>query len=228
MIERSFDSELAELNDLILKMGSMAEESIHKSIEALKNRDEELSKEIIANDRLIDELENEIDEKCITLLATRQPMAGDLRFIATAMKICTDIERIGDLSVDIAQKNLELLNMPLLKPLIDTPKLAKLAQDMLKLSLDSFVKRDSNLSKEIHDMERESDNLRNLITDELIQIMVKDSSTVTRALPLLLIARFLERICDHAMNIAEDVVYMVDAKVIKHLHQTQMEEGEKQ
>ncbi len=216
MIERSFENELLELNELILKMGNMAQDSIRKSIEALKERDEQLSKEVIEQDRDIDDLELAIDNKCITLIARIQPMAADLRFITTAMKITTDLERIGDLAVDIAQKNLELIKMPLLKPLIDTPRLAQIAMKMIEESIDTFVKRDSTRSLQIHQMENEADKLRDLITDELIDIMMKDPTSVPKAIPLLLIARYLERICDHAMNIAEDVVYMVEAKVVKH------------
>lgn len=217
MAERTFEIELQELNELILKMGSMVQDSIRKSIEALKQRDEKLSKEVIEKDKEVDNLELVIDDKCITLIARIQPMATDLRFIATAMKITTDLERIGDLSVDIAQKNLELVKMPLLKPLIDTPRLADIAMEMISESIDTFVKRDATRSIKILEMENEADKLRDLITDELIDIMMKDPLTVPRAIPLLLIARYLERICDHAMNIAEDVVYMVEAKVVKHM-----------
>ena len=218
MNERTFDLELKGLNELILKMGNMAERAIFDSMSALKGRDEKLSRKIISDDKGIDGLENEIDDRCITLLATRQPMANDLRFITTAMKVTTDLERIGDLAVDIAQKNLEIISFPLLKPLIDTPKLADIAQKMISMSLDSFVKRDPKGLSNINDLEKEADRLRDLITDELADIMSKDPETVKRAIPLMLVARYLERICDHAMNIAEDVVYMVDAKVVKHMH----------
>lgn len=217
MIERSFEAELSELNDLILKMGNMVQASIRKSVEALKSRDEQMSKQVISSDREVDDLELLIDDKCVTLIARIQPMAADLRFITTAMKITTDLERMGDLAVDIAQKNLELLSMPLLKPLIDTPKLADIAMRMIGESIDTFVKRDSTRSIKIHAMENEADKLRDLITDELMEIMTKDPTSVPRAIPLLLIARYLERICDHAMNVAEDVVYMVEAKVVKHM-----------
>lgn len=217
-MERTFDIELGELNEMILKMGNMIESSIFGSIEALKSRDELLSNKIIDEDKFIDQLELEINDKCITLLATRQPMAADLRFITTALSIAKDLERIGDLAVDISQRNLELLKMPLLKPLIDIPRLADLAQNMIKLSLDSFIKRDASCGQKVHMMEKESDKLRDLITDELMQIMIRDGNTIPQAIPLLLIGRHLERICDHAMNIAEDVVYMVEAKVVKHLH----------
>ncbi|MCX5749244.1 MAG: phosphate signaling complex protein PhoU [Candidatus Saganbacteria bacterium] len=219
MSERTMDTELSELNGLIMMMANMVETSVAMSIEAVKRRDEKMSDKVIEDDKEVDQLELEIDDKCITILATRQPMAADLRFIATAMKIVTDLERIGDLSVDISQRNKELLNWPLLKPLIDTPKLAEIARQMIRESIDSFVKRDGSRSLKIHDLEKESDRLKDLITDELIDIMTKDCSAVPKAIPLVLIARHLERICDHAMNIAEDVVYMVEAKVVKHLHE---------
>lgn len=217
MNERTFDSELRELNDLILMMGGMTERSIVDSVNALRERSEDLSKKVISGDKETDCLENEIDDKCIELLATKQPVASDLRFITTAMKITTGLERIGDLAVDIAQKNLELLSQPLLKPLIDIPKLSEISQKMIHMSLDSFVKRESSGLSHINDLEREADKLRDLITDELTDIMSKDPGTVRRAIPLMLVARYLERICDHAMNIAEDVVYMVDAKVVRHM-----------
>lgn len=219
MAERTIDVELTELNDLILRMANIVESSIAMSIEALQKRDEPLADKVIDGDKKVDQLELDIDDKCITLLATRQPMAADLRLIATAMKIVTDLERIGDLSVDISERNKELLKWPLLKPLIDTPKLAEIARRMIKESIDTYVKRDSSRSLQIHALEKESDKLRDLITDELIEIMSKDPSSVPRAIPLLLIARHLERVCDHAMNIAEDVVYMVEARVVKHLHE---------
>ncbi len=216
MNERIFDAELAEINELILKMGAMAERGIAESIRALKERDEVLARRVISKDKETDCLENEIDEKSIELLATKQPVASDLRFITTAMKIATDLERIGDLAVDISQKNLELIKMPLLKPLIDTPKLADIAQKMISMSLDAFVKRDVSGLSGINELEKEADRLRDLICDELTEMIEKNSKVTLRAIPLLLIARYLERICDHAMNIAEDVVYMVEAKVIRH------------
>ena len=216
-MERHFDQELEELNREILKMGAFAEEAIYKSIEALKNRDKEMAKSVIENDNNVDKLELAIDEKCIDLMARYQPMAKDLRFITTGMKINAELERIADIAVDIAQRTLEIVDKPLLKPLIDIPKLTSVAQNMLKMSIDSFVKGDIELAKKVLLSDPEADQLRNLIQEELIEdYMVKDGSTAPRAVQLLLIARFLERICDHATNIAEDVIYMVQAKVVKH------------
>ena len=216
-MKRHFDEELKGLDQDILKMGIFAEEAIHKSIEALKNRDRELAKGVIENDTNIDKLELVIDEKCIDLIARHQPLAKDLRFITTGMKLNAELERIADIAVDIAQRVLEIVDKPLLKPLVDIPKLTAVAQGMVKMAVDSFIKSDVELAKKVILSDNEADKLRNVITKELIEdYMAKDASTAPRAVQLLLIARFLERICDHATNIAEDVIYMVQAEVVKH------------
>jgi len=216
-MERHFDQELKDLNKDILKMGTFAEEAIYKSVEALKNRDREMARSVIDNDNSIDILELAIDEKCIDLIARYQPMAKDLRFIMTGMKINTELERIADIAVDIAQRTLELVDKPLLKPLVDIPRLTAIAQNMVKMSIDAFVKGDIELAKQVLRSDPEADTLRNFIQKELVEdYMVKDGSTAPRAVQLLLIVRFLERICDHSTNIAEDVIYMVQAEVVKH------------
>ena len=216
-MERHFDEELKGLNQDILKMGIFAEEAIHNSIEALKNRDRELARGVVDNDTNIDKLELIIDEKCIDLIARHQPLAKDLRFITTGMKINAELERIADIAVDIAQRMLEIADKPLLKPLVDIPKLTAIAQNMVKMSIDAFVKGDITLAKKVLSSDSEADQLRNAIQKELIEdYMLKDASTAPRAVQLLLIARFLERICDHTTNIAEDVIYMVQAEVVRH------------
>ncbi|MCM8773807.1 MAG: phosphate signaling complex protein PhoU [Candidatus Omnitrophica bacterium] len=216
-MERHFDNELKELNKKILEMASLVEGSIIKSIEALKNQDINKAEEIINNDRNIDELELVIEDKCLSLLSLFQPQARDLRFITNATKINAELERIADLSVDIAQRVLELGNQPLLKPLVDIPKLSIVAQKMVKEAIDSFVNRDVELAKKVVISDNEADNLRNLVQKELIyDYMVKDGTTSPRAVPLLLVARHLERICDHATNIAEDVIYMVSGEIVRH------------
>jgi phosphate transport system protein len=216
-MERHLDQEFKELNKDILKMGAYTEEAIFKSVDALKNRDKELAKSIIDSDNNIDKLELAIDERCIDLIARYQPMAKDLRFITTGMKINAELERIADIAVDIAQRTLEIADKPLLKPLVDIPKLAAVAQGMVKMAIDSFVKGDIKFAKNVLLSDPEADNLRNLIQKELVEdYMLKDASTAPRAVQLLLIARFLERICDHATNIAEDVIYMVQAEVVRH------------
>ena len=211
-----FQKELTKLNDLILKMGGMVEQSIFRSVDALKKADPRMAQKVADDDDTIDKVELEVDDLCLELLATQQPMAVDLRFITTGMRIGTDLERIGDLAVDIAQRAIELAKQPLLKPLIDIPKMAELAEKMVHKALDSFVKRDAGLARALWVDEEKADGYRDLIHDELVEIMNKDPQTITRALPLILISRHLERIADHATNIAEDVVYMVEGKVIKH------------
>lgn len=216
-MERHLDEELKELHKYILKMGALAQEAIFKSIEALKNCDKAQAKDVITADSKIDDLELDIDEKCIDLIARYQPMAGDLRFITTGMKINAELERIADLAVDICQRVLTLIDKPLLKPLIDIPKLSVIAQNMVRDAIDSFIKKDVELAKKVMASDTEADKLRNKVSDELVNgYMAKDASTADRAVPLLLIARHLERICDHTTNIAEDVVYMVEGKVVKH------------
>jgi len=216
-MERHLDQELADLKKQLLKMGMLVETAIFESIESLKELSVEKAKKVISEDRVIDELENAIDEICLGLLVLQQPVALDLRFITMSMKISTDLERIADLAVDIAQRVLELAGKPLLKPLIDIPKLSNLAKQMSKDALDAFVNKDADLAGKVILLDSEADKLRNLVQKELVEEYIsKDLSTVSRAVPLLLIARHLERICDHATNIAEDVIYMVKADVVKH------------
>ena len=224
-MERHFDQELKELNKELLKMGAFAEEAIYKSVEALKTRDKQLAQSVIENDNSVDTLELAIDEKCVDLIARYQPMAKDLRFITTAMKINAELERIADIAVDIAQRTLELVDKPLLKPLVDIPKLAQVAQKMVKTAIDSFIRADIELAKQVLISDPEANQLRNLIHEELVgEYMTKDCSAAPRAVQLLLIARFLERICDHTTNIAEDVIYMVQAQVVKH-HPEKLKDG---
>jgi len=216
-MQRHFDDELADLKKDILRMSSLAQDSIRRSIDALKALDRQQAESVIADDSRIDELELCIDERCLNLLALRQPMAVDLRFLTMAMKLTTDLERIADLSVDIAQRVLELTGKPLLKPLIDIPKLTAIAQKMTHDVIAAFIEKDEALAKDVIRMDNEADKLRNLVQQELLHdYLEKDPTTASRALPLLLIARHLERICDHATNIAEDVIYMCTAVVVKH------------
>lgn len=216
-MERHLDEELKILNTDILRMAAMVEEAIHKSIESLKKRDKDLATKNIVDDERIDEMEIKIEERSIDLLALFQPMAIDLRFITTGMHINAELERIADLTVNISQRVLDLADQPLLKPLVDIPKLADQAKVMLKNAIDSFVKRDEETAKNVILSDKESNTLRTAVMKKLVyEYMVKDGTTAPRAVPLLLIARDLERICDHAAAIAEDVIYMIRAKVVKH------------
>jgi phosphate transport system protein len=219
-MERHFDEELAGLKNDVLRMGSLVESAILRSLTSLEHLSKKEAEKVIADDKEVDMLELKIDELCVDLLALRQPMAYDLRFIAMTTKIATDLERMADLAVDIAQRTLELIGEPLIKPLVDIPKLAVLAQNMTKDAIDSFVSENAELAKSVILRDQEADDLRDLVQNELVDdFMPKNPSKIKRAVPLLLIARHLERICDHATNIAEDVIYMVKAKVVKHHHE---------
>jgi len=216
-MQRHFDDELRQLHEDLLKMGALAEEAIADSISALQEQNKVLANKVISSDTIVDELENTINERCLTLLALRQPMATDLRYITTAMSINNELERIADLAVDIAQQAIKLSGKPLLKPLVDIPKLCSMSRRMVKDAIDSYVKRDTELARRVIKLEPEADSVRNYIRDELIyEYISKDPSAAPKAIPLLLIAQCLERICDHATNIAEDVVYIVAARMVKH------------
>ena len=215
-MERFFDEELRELKEKLLQMASFAEDSIALAIKGLVERNVDIAQSVIDSDGDINYLEIEIDEISLKLLATRQPIARDLRFIAAAMKINSDLERIGDLSVNIAQRTVDLLKMPILKPLIDIPRMASLAQKMVKDSLDAFVNCDSKLARDVCKRDDEVDNLNDQIFRELLTYMLENPKTITRCVDLILVGRHLERIADHATNISEDVVFMVEGKTIKH------------
>ena len=215
-MERHFDLELEELKRTILAMSGMVEEAINKAVTSLEKLSPEMANEVVQADTRIDRLENEIDEKTIAFIVRNQPVAGDLRLIVMATKIGTDLERMADLAVDIAERALELVGQPLVKPLIDIPKLARLAQKMTHESIESFITLDGELARAVRTQDDEADSLRDLVTRELTEIINRDCSVAARAISLILVARHLERICDHATNIAEDVVYVAEAKLIKH------------
>ena len=215
-MERHFDEELNRLKEKLLRMASLVEEAISHAVKALVDRNSDLAAEVIKRDDEVNMLEIEIDEQCLKLLALMQPIAIDLRFITSAMKIGNDLERMGDQAVNIAERTLELLRQPQLKPLIDIPRMATLAQKMVKDSLDAFVNKDTNLARDVCVRDDQVDNLNDQVFRELLTYMMEDTSTITRAVDLILIGRHLERIADHATNIGEDVVYLVEGKTIKH------------
>jgi phosphate transport system protein len=216
-MERHFDDELRNLKENLIKMAALTEEAIYKSVKALEERNKVVAQEVIVLDEEIDELENKIEESSVDLLALFQPMAKDLRFITTGMKINAELERIADLCVNICQRVIDIADQPILKPLVDIPLLAGNAQKMVKDAIDAFIRKDKALATEVIFADRKSNELRNAIMKELIEhYMVIDGRSVPRAVALLLVTRDLERISDHATNIAEDVIYMVEAKVIKH------------
>jgi phosphate transport system protein len=213
---RHFHEELDALKQTLLAMGALVEDQIRHAMRALVDRDDDLAKQVIERDREVNAYDVEVDEKCVELLALHQPTAGDLRFITTAMKIVTDLERIGDQAVNIAQRTQELNREPQLKPYIDLPRMADRAQTMVKQSLDAFVARDTTLARVICGEDSEVDALNEQIFRELLTFMMTDPTTIPRAIRLILISRFIERIADHATNIAEMVVYMVESKMVRH------------
>ena len=215
-MERPFDEELKILKEKLLDMASLAEESIALAVKCLKERREELALEVIRGEEKINHLEIEIDELCMRLLALRQPMATDLRFITSAMKITGDLERIGDQSVNIIERAVDLLKVPQLKPLIDIPRMADLAQNMVRDAINAFINRDDCLARGVCERDDQVDKLNQQVFRELLTYMMQDGATIPRAVDLILVGRHLERIADHATNIGEDVVYMVKGKTIKH------------
>ncbi|MCL5063365.1 MAG: phosphate signaling complex protein PhoU [Nitrospiraceae bacterium] len=212
-----FDEELLRLNEMVLKMGAMVESSINDSVRSLVERDDTLANTVIERDHQINTLDVQIDEECIRLIALMQPMAGDLRFITTTMKITTDLERMGDQAVNIAERALELNKEPILKPYIDIPHMSRIAQGMTRDALDAFVRRDKKLAMDVIMRDDEVDDLKYGIFEELISFMVRDPNTVSRAMRVTFVAQYLERIADHATNIAEMVIYLAAGKIIRHM-----------
>jgi phosphate transport system protein len=212
-----FDEELMHLKEKVLKMGGMVEEAVKDSVRSLVDRDSELARRVIERDHQINALDVQIDEDSIKMIALRQPKASDLRFITTAMKITTDIERMGDLGVNIAERALELNEEPLLKPYVDIPRMRELAQGMIRDALDAFVRRDKKLAMDVIMRDDEVDELKHNVLEELAFFMVQDPTTVSRAMKISFIAQYLERFADHATNIAEMVIYLVEGKIIRHM-----------
>ncbi|MBI2870658.1 MAG: phosphate signaling complex protein PhoU [Candidatus Omnitrophica bacterium] len=210
------EAELKGLRQDLLTMAGLAEEAIGKAVKSLVARDPKLAEGVIQADKSIDQLEIAIDERCLKLLALYQPEAVDLRFIAMAFKLNNDLERVGDLAVNIAERVLDLIKEPPLKPLVNLTRMADLAQGMFKDSLDAFVRKDAGLARQVCLRDREVDELDHQIFRALLTYMLEDSKTITRSLSLILVSRQVERVADHATNIAEDVIYLVQGKSIKH------------
>ncbi len=224
-MDTHFQKELAQLKENLLKMATLVEETIRDAISALMNRDAEMIKRTMEKEDKINAMENAIDEMCLKLLALRQPLATDLRFITSAMKIVTDLERMGDQAVNIAERAASLNQEPQLKPYIDIPRMAEIVQTMVKDVLDAFVNGDSKLARSVCERDDLVDGLNDQVHRELLTYMMSDPKTTPRAVHLMIVSRCLERIADHATNIAEDVIFVVDALVIKH-HADQKAEEE--
>lgn len=213
---RHFQEELDELKGRLLEMGGLAEDRLRLAVRGLVERDGTLVEKVLVGDAAINQLHIDIDDRCFKLLALHQPMAVDLRAIVAAVKINTDLERVGDLAVNISEAVRRYLQHPPVKELIDIPRMAELAQDMLRDALDAFVRRDSELAQHVLTQDDALDELKTAVFRELLGYMLRDSATIEPALDLILISRHLERIGDHATNVAEDVIFMVSAKDVRH------------
>jgi phosphate transport system protein len=214
--ETHFQKELKELKENLLRMAALVEEAIRDAVQSLVKRDSDLARKTFEFEDRINKMEIAIDDMCLKLLALRQPMAVDLRFITSAMKITTDLERMGDQAVNIAERTVSLNEDPQLKPYIDIPRMTEIVQSMVRDVLDAFVNSDSKLARSVCGRDDLVDGLNDQVVRELLTYMISDPKTITRAVHLMIVARCLERIADHATNIAEDVIFMVDALVIKH------------
>jgi phosphate transport system protein len=216
MIQRHFDEELSDLKTKLLRMAGQAEDQIDKALTALVTRDSALARQVIERDHEVNTLDVEIDEESIRLLALHQPAARDLRLVTTAMKISTELERISDLAENVCERAIELNEEPQLKPYIDIPMMGKMARMMVKQSIDAFVKEDAALARKVLTDDDFVDDLMEQLFRELLSYMIEDTRTISRAIRLSFIAKYLERMADHATNIAELVVYLVEGKIIRH------------
>lgn len=210
-----FINQLKELNIKLLKMGAMVENIIEVSVQSLVNKDLNMARKVYDLDDEIDELELEIEKDCMHLLALQQPMAKDLRMIGTILKIITDLERMGDHAVNIAKITIKIGDAPLVKPLIDIPKMSKLAENMVSKSLDAFMKEDVDLAREVANDDEAVDEIYEDIYMELIEMMIEKPEIIQQATYLLFIGRYLERIADHATNVGERVIYMVTGERVE-------------
>jgi phosphate transport system protein len=216
-ISKQYEKELKALREKILAMGNRLVDMIDQTMHALVERDSDLATEMIEFDHEINRLEVEIDEMSLNIIALRQPAASDLRFITLALKVTTDLERMGDMCVNIAERTLELNKEPQLKPYLDLPKMAEATTSMIRDALEAFLRRDDQLATQVTVRDDEVDNLNEQVFRELLTFMLEDPKTITRATRLIFISKYLERMADHATNIAEMVIFMVKGKDIRHM-----------
>ena len=213
---RHFEVQLDELRKRLLEMGGLVESAIHRSVVALTRKDEEEARLVLVNEARVNQLEIEIDDFTISLFATEQPVAGDLRFLTSAIKINNDLERMGDLAVNIVERALSLTRAPEVRPPVDLPEMAMLAESMVHKCLDAFVRRDSDLARTVLASDDSVDRLRTRIYQQLTEFMQKDPSSIPQCIDLIFVARNLERIADHATNVAEDVLFLVQGVDVRH------------
>jgi phosphate transport system protein len=214
---RHFEQELEDLKQRLLWMAGLAEKSVHQAVQALFEKSEDLARKVLEEEATINEMQIEIDDRVLRLLALQQPMAVDLRFILSISRINNDLERIGDQAVNIAQSALRVLRHPQVKPYVDLPRMSALAEGMVRDSLNALVQRDAELARSVLVRDDEVDRLRDQIFRELLTYMMENSAVIFPAFELILVAKNLERIGDHATNIAEDVIYMVAGRDVRHL-----------
>ena len=215
--DKKYEEDLRKLREDILYMGGLVEDQIQKAVRSLVDRESDLANVIIERDHEVNRLDVDIDDLCIRLLALHQPAGRDLRFITTGLKITTDLERIGDMAVNICERALELNQEPQLKPYIDIPRMAQIAEGMIRESLDAFVREDTDLALKVCKDDEQVDQLNSQIFREVITFMIGDPLTINRAMKISSVSKYLERIADHATNIAEMVIFMVKGKSIRHL-----------
>ena len=215
-MERHFDEELTKVKTQITAMGALVETQIHNALLALTERDSDLARQVIATDCSVNALDIQLDEACLQLLALHQPAARDLRFLTTAMKISSELERMSDLAENVCERVIELNEEPQLKPYIDIPRMGNWSMRMVKESLDGFVGRDADLARKVCADDDFVDRLTEQLFRELLSFMMEKPQTISRAIRLTFIAKYIERIADHATNIAELVVYMVEGRIIRH------------
>ena len=215
-VARHFQEELEQLKARLLEMGGLAEDRVRAAVDCLVSRDVNSAQRILSGDGPINQLHIEIDNRCFTMLALHQPMAVDLRAIVSAVKINTDLERVGDLAVNIAEAVIRYMKHPPVKELIDIPRMAAIAQSMLRDALDAYVRRDIAMAEAVLNEDDALDALKTQVFRELLTYMLDDPSTIEPALDLILVSRHLERIGDHATNVAEDVIFMVSARDVRH------------
>lgn len=213
---RHFEQDLDLLKAKLLEMSALVESAVYRSVQGVVEKNEELAQQVLKNEARINQLEIEVDNLAISLLALQQPMAQDLRLVTAAIKINNDLERMGDLSVSIAQSALALMREPVIRPLIDIPHIAGLAQSMVRKALDAFVNRDAELARSVLASDDAVDNMRTASYHELISFMEKNPEHIPQALYLLSVVRNLERIADHATNIAEDVLFLIKGIDVRH------------
>lgn len=220
-----YEKELKEVKENLVYMGALAEKAIREATRSLLERDSDLAREVIGADREIDDIDEEIEEKCIRLLALRQPTARDLRFITAAIKINGHLERIGDMAAKISEKALALNEEPQLKPYIDLPRMAEIAEDMIRKSLDALINEDSDLAHKVRIEDERVDSLNEQIFRELLTFMMEDPRTTHRAILITQVSKSLERISDHARSIADTVIYMITGKNVRHTDSEQAIKG---